>query len=407
MRDQYDIIVVGMGLVGSSLLAALKNSGLKIACLEHKPYDFNKPLNLESRPISLSYGSYKILNTLGLWATLEVDSTPIESVHISTKGSFGRLQFNADEEQIPALGYVVPFAVLERTLNKSAIDTGVELIPITEILDLKTDDSGTEITIKADGKTDSLKATLLVAADGAHSQVRELLKISVKKDNHHEIALTGKIILKDPHQQIAYERFSKQGTLAILPLKNSKECAVVWSMPERQWDLQEKWEDGQYLEELQSLIGYRLGKIEKFKRMAHYPLVSLVADSQIQESAILIGNAAHSLYPLAAQGFNLGLRDAATLAELIVEASQKKQSINDSDFLKKYETLRRDDQNSIINLTEKLHSAFNLRVPGLNGIRGLVMFSVDVLPPLKRPLAKRCLGISGRLSKLLRGIPLK
>lgn len=395
MHTQYDLIIVGTGLVGASLATALQQSHLKILCLDKKSLNLDANPNPYSRPISLSYASVCLLKNLKVWENLAAVSTPIQKVHVSTQGNFGRLQFSAAEYGLEALGYVVPFAHLEKVLLQKAFhNEHAGFLEITEIIDLKCTQEKAELSVLTKTGPHKLEAELVVAADGTYSELRQLLNIKTTGKDDHEVGFTARIQLKNPHQDTAYERFTNDGTFALLPLPEAYEMALVWSMPSSLWQEWQTKTEPEILTKVQAVFGYRLGKMLNLKAMSHYPLVSLIAETQIHPSAVLIGNAAHSVYPLTAQGFNLGLRDATVLATLLSDAKIKNENLGSLKLLENYQQQRQQDQKTIQDLTENLHTSFSLKLPGFNALRAAILLGIDLLSPVKRKFARHCLGFS-------------
>ncbi len=406
-HTHFDIIVVGMGLVGASFVLALQKQGFKVACLEQRSMDFTQPIVQHSRPISLSYSSLRILKTLGVWEKLDAFSAPIQSVHVSTQGALGRLKFEASEFNLEHLGAAVPFALLERVLYQAALeDPQLKFIPIEALQSVQCSASGAELLINTAEGIKNLRAEVLVAADGTDSSVRELLHINSTRQDFQEVGFTAILRLNQGHQAKAYERFTPEGSFALLPLQDPKSYALVWTMSQALWQQRKLQSDLELLTVLQNAFGYRVGKIKSLTRMAQYPLSAVMAETQIHPGAVLIGNAAHSLYPLAAQGFNLGLRDAANLAECFVAARTQQKSLGELSVLENYDQQRKQDQHGIRRLIDHLHTSFSVRIPGFNALRAAALFGIDILPPLKKSVSRRCLGLAGRLSRLARGLSL-
>ena len=403
---KYDLIIVGAGLVGASLALALKDSGFKILCLDRKPLALKKEKKRDNRPISLAHASICILKNLNFWSELEEFATAITHVHISNQGGFGRLEFKASEHDLPALGYVLPFARLEEALLKKAFhNSHLAYLEIKDISDLNCSESGAKLQVLTENGVEFLETQLIVAADGSHSQVRELLKIEVQQGNSQEIAFTARIHLQKAHTGIAYERFTPNGAFALLPTWDSMVVNLVWTLPVSQWEVWRNKTAEELLLLVQTVFGYRLGKMLSLESMAHYPLCSLLVKKQVDSAAVLLGNAAHSLYPLAAQGFNLGLRDVAVLSEILLAAKQKEESLSALSLLETYQTQRLEDQQAVQNLTSSLHEIFSIKIPGFSGLRSAVLLGIDLAKPLKKNLAKRCLGFMGRVPRLVRGMP--
>lgn len=408
MNKNFDIVIVGAGLVGSSVAIALQSLHRRIAILEtHLPASvFNAAVN-DTRPLALSYGSQIILQTLNVWPALQSLTTDIQTVHVSEQNRFGSLYFRASEEKVPALGYVVPAGDLHRSLyQEAARQPGVEFISIQKINQIQYQPSSMTVHYETIQGKMTLQTPLLICADGTESTTRRLLNIAVKENSVKEKAITALLEVSEGHQQIAYERFTKQGILALLPLKNSRQSRLVWTM---NLDLAEEsmqWSDLQLSRAIEKNFNDRLGEVKIIERGKQYPLQLLFAEEQIRSGMVLIGNAAHTLYPLAAQGFNLGLRDAATLAEILTDGQSQGQALGDIKVLEKYLQWRLDDQRWISDLTSDVNQLFALQFPFLGTIRGLGLLATDLLPSFKHRLAKRLMGLSGRLPKLAMGIPL-
>lgn len=402
-KNKSDLIIIGAGLVGTSLAVSMQNQGLQMKILEHHLPEATLTLQKDMRPITLSYASYQILQTLGVWEELAAESCPISTVQVSDQGALGTLRFRASELRVPALGYVVPFYKLQHVFyQRAASQKNVEIIPITKILAIHCGGVASVNFLTVEGEKD-LQTNLLVAADGTQSTARRLLNIPIEEKNENEVALIASMELEKPHNQTAYERFTPQGTLAILPLFNQSQCRLVWSLSKQLAEKVSEWSDEEFQSKVQKIFKNRLGEIKSIKRGKQFPLQLLIAKEQIRPGFVLLGNAAHTLYPIAAQGFNLGLRDVAALSELVVSAYQKHKLLEEINLLQEYIKWRKEDQDRIIGLTRNISQWFGLQLPLANRVRGLGLLATELLPPIKNQLAKRLLGLAGRLPKLVRG----
>ncbi len=393
--QKTNIVIAGAGLIGLSFALSMKNVGSSIQILEnHLPEILTRSEN-DTRPISLSYGSYRILNALGIWSELENVACPILAVHVSEQGRFGILHFSAEEEKVPVLGYVVPFAKLFKALYHAVSATSeINIVSIQSIEKIHCDLNGAKIEIKTvHGKSD-ITADLLVAADGTQSSCRDLLGISYREEDNGDVAHIYQLELSDNHDHTAYERFTKMGVLAVLPLYEKNKAQLVWTMTAQNV---KKCERNKILEFLQNAFEGRLS-IVGAKKITEFPLKTVMAEKQIAPSAVLLGNAAHTIYPVAAQGFNLGLQDVAVLSDVLMEA---KKNIGDIKILEKYAALTVKHQQAIFNITHQLSGLFEL--PFIGSVRGLGLLSTDIIYPLKNKLAKRTMGIAGKMPRLLRG----
>ena len=381
------IIIAGAGLIGTSIALSLQNTNLSIQLLENHLPDTITQSHTDSRPISLSYGSVKILMNLGVWAELEKYASPILAVHVSEKGKFGFTEFNAATQKVPALGYVVPFSRLQSALyHQAALQKNCKITAIQSIDHIHCDEAGAVIKTNKE----KIKANLFIAADGTQSTCRSLLGIEAHEKNTGDTALIYQLALSDHHNNVAYERFTQYGVLAVLPLFEKNTAQLVWSITPRITEKIAHWTDENYLAFLQDVFDGRLS-ITSAKKSAQFPLKTIIAEKQITQSAVLLGNAAHTIYPVAAQGFNLGLHDVKILSDIMIDAHNNKKNIGDIAMLKKYETLAAEQQQAIFRLTNTLTPLFDF--PLIGGLRGLGLLSMDILNPLKNKLAKRTMGM--------------
>ncbi|WP_267256150.1 2-octaprenyl-6-methoxyphenyl hydroxylase [Coxiella endosymbiont of Ornithodoros maritimus] len=405
--NQTDIIIIGAGLVGTSVVVALQGHGIRIKILEHHLPSAAVTSSNDVRSLTLSFGSYQILKTLGVEDDLANEACPISTVHVSDQGALGALRFRAGEFNVPALGYVVSFAKLQQSLyQRAALQKNVEIVPISTIDDIQCNSNHAQVIFSTINGQQQLQAALLIGADGSHSTARRLLKIPVEEENQNEVALIALLRLKQPHNHIAYERFTSQGTLALLPLFQANQYRLVWTLPKTKADEIGQWSDDEFCVVLDRIFKPYIGAIQSVEREKRFPLQMLIAQEQVRPSFVMLGNAAHTLYPIAAQGFNLGLRDAAVLSEVLIDARRQLKPLGDIRFLQAYSRWRKADQARITGLTRGLSQWFGVQFPLANKARGLGLLATGLLPPFKKRLAKRLMGLSGRLPQLMRGLKL-
>lgn len=401
MQKHYDIIIIGAGLVGSSLACALQQCGFKIALLEKQLPDFTVNHTTQDRPISLAYGSQQILQTLGLWKSLADLACPIQQVQVSEQQRFGGMTFRASDYHLPALGYVVPYPKLYQSLYEAAAQqTMVDVVCIEALLAIDHASSST-VSVTIAGQQQQLSADLVVAADGAESTCRGLMQIDVTRRDEKQTAMIAELVLEKPHEHVAYERFSELGTLAILPLPNGK-ARLVWTYAEKDKAAIDAMSEQALLKTVNDSFHYYLGDITALNVIARFPLQTIIAKQQIKPGFVLLGNAAHFIYPIAAQGFNLGLRDAAVLAEVLCGSD----AIGELDVLQRYLDWRLPDQKRITRLTQGTSDLFELQLPFMAALRGMGLLFADLIPPIKKRIAKRAMGLAGKMPKLMRGIEL-
>lgn len=406
----YDLIIIGGGMVGASLACALANQPLRIAIVEAVPYQADNQPSYDDRAIALSFGSRRIFDGLGLWPKIAPHTTAINRIHVSDQGRFGFARLDSKQENVDALGYVITARNLGRTLVHQLDQLkNLTLISPAKLTDLKLGDDHATAVINVgkenDRKAETITARLIVAADGGNSAVRQLLDIQTTAHDYNQTAITANITPEFPHQHVAYERFTQHGPLALLPMEDNR-CALVWTHSPKEAERILELNDAEFLSELQSCFGQRLGRFLKTGKRSAYPLKLVKAQEQVRNRLTLIGNAAHTLHPIAGQGFNLGLRDVATLAQIITDSSQQNQDIGALDILEHYAQWRTRDHRQVIGFTNTLVSTFSNHFPPLALARNLGLIATDIIPPLKHALSKHSMGLSGKLPRLARGLPL-
>ena len=391
-RITVDVVVIGAGLVGTSLVVGLQQAGLQVAVLEKHLPTIIEPGDTDHRPISLAYGSVQCLQRWGVWSALAPQAKPIEQLHVSEQGRLGRVVFSAKDYQLPALAYVVPFALLQQQLYQQArAQAETQFIAIDDIHHIECHETGVTIDYSAADKPMQLKAQLLIAADGTNSRCRQLLKIDADQKDAGDRALIIKLSADTASHHQAYQRFTRRGSLALLPLIAERQHRLVWSMSAAVFDEVKPWSDERLSQHILTAFGGRLDNISHVQRDGSYPLQTLLAKETVGPGRVLLGNAAHTIYPLAAQGFNLGLQDADQLAKTITRAQQQGQAIGAMATLNHYSSRRKNNQDAVIDWTQRIASAFRWRLPGVDHVRGMALLGLDMLPPVKAAFARNFL----------------
>ncbi len=402
MSQPYDILIIGGGMAGASLAIALSGHGLRLGLVEAAPLKVEKVPNYDDRGIALSYGSRRIFSALEVWEGMQNQAQPIEHIHVSEQGGFGFTHLHATEEQVPALGYVI-----------TARDLGAGLLPTLENLDdvdliaparvrwARVDDAQAHIGLE----NGELHARLLVAADGGNSLVRQQLGFAVRCREYHQNAITANITPGNPHGNTAWERFTTHGPMALLPMTESR-CALVWTVADKDVGEVLSLNDEQFLHRVQKGFGWRLGRLQQAGKRTAYPLSQLWVPDAVQHRAMVIGNAAHTLHPVAGQGFNLGLRDVAVLAEVVLDAWRNQQDPGSLDTLTRYQQWRRRDQRGVVETTNLLVRSFSNDFLPVKLARNLGVLGLEALPPARHAIARAAMGLQGHLPRLSRGLPL-
>ena len=417
--SDFDLIIIGGGLAGASLTCALKDikaddsACLKIAVVEAYELNAQSQPSYDDRTVALSYGSRRIFETMGLWSALAEHAQPIDTIHISDRGHFGVTRLTKEQEDVEALGYVLENKRVGQTLYSALeknIASNISLFCPAKIVSLQQSKNQVSVEIVVgdegkDGKAKQLHGKLLVAADGSNSKVMQLLNIGRSQKNYNQTALITNVTPSKKHNSVAYERFTETGPLAFLPMQSNR-CSVVWTLQPEQAEALLTLDDANFLSQLQERFGFRVGQFTNVGTRQTYPL-SLQAATQIVHGRVLvIGNAAHSLHPVAGQGFNLALRDIAILSELIVDSVRSAADIGRQAMLQEYAQLREQDIKRVYRFTDTLVKTFSNNISVLGHVRSLSLLVTDVLPDIKHQLAKQSMGLSGRLSRLNRGLRL-
>lgn len=371
----FDVLIVGGGPVGSALALALGGSGLAVGRIEARV----PRAPADARPIALSYGSRLILERLGVWEGL-ADATPIQRIHVSQRGGFGRVGLDAREARLPALGYVVDYGALADALGRALeAGAGAHLVQAS-VSALEAGKDAAVVRFTADSVTHRTRARLLVVADGGALPVARM-----RVHDYGQAAVTARVSCSVPHQNVAYERFTPEGPLALLPAGEA--VALVWTTtPARARESCELTEAG-FLGRLQESFGNRLGSFKTASGRAWYPLVLKVAAHIAEPRTVVVGNAAQTLHPVAGQGLNLGLRDAWELAALLRDCHRA--DVGGPALIRAFSARRRFDRAGGILFTDMLVRLFSNELAPLGWARGLGLAALGAFPPARDFIVRR------------------
>ncbi|NOX09691.1 MAG: 2-octaprenyl-6-methoxyphenyl hydroxylase [Gammaproteobacteria bacterium] len=402
----YDVLIIGGGLVGASLACALSGQGLRMGIIEAVPFGQEAQPSYDDRVIALAQGTQRILASMGVWHYMAAGVTPIHHIHVSDRGRFGFTHLDRQQEGVDALGYVAPARVLGQALNQYLqAQAGIDFITPAELDSFDIYDDYAEVRVRCDDDIRVFSTRLVVAADGSDSLVRQQADIEVTEWAYGQTAIITNVTPQLAHNNIAYERFTDTGPLALLPMEDQR-CALVWTVKDDQLDEVMALSDEPFLQRLQDRFGYRLGEFQQVGARHAYPLSMRHAQESVRPRLALIGNAVHTLHPLAGQGFNLGLRDVAALAEVLVDVIRSGGDVGDLMHLQDYEAWRAQDHKQVIAFTDGLLRLFTNPLASVALVRNVGMVGMDMLPPLKRLLTRLTMGQSGRMSRLARGLGL-
>lgn len=366
--EQTDILIVGAGPVGMTLHLALAAGGQKSLLIDRRP---QQALQADPRALALSHGARELLEQIEGWPTRA--ATPIETIHVSQKTGFGRTLIDRADYQLPALGYVVRYRDLAAALAARLTDGA--LLAETEILDTKPDDSGVTVALRHAGTLRRIRCKLLVHAEGTPADDPE-----VKVSDYAQHAVICEVTPTPGHGRRAWERFTPDGPLALLPLGD--EYSIVFTLPPAKADAVMALDDDAFVAALASQFG-RSMRFSKPGKRSRFPLALRLRTSLHRGREVWIGNTAQTLHPVSGQGFNLGLRDAWQLAEILLKDGV------DRSNLAAYAASRRLDRDGGAFFTDKVVKAFSNDCGPLKLVRGLGLLALDVFPPARHFVAKR------------------
>ncbi len=404
-----DIAIAGGGMVGASLALALAPLGLKVALVEAIAHDSASQPSFDERTTALSNGSRRILETLGVWSAVEAQATPIRKIHVSDQGRFGFARIDAAEQGLAAMGYVVPNRALGAALWSRLQASAVQLHCPAAVSSVAAGERAVTLQILRGGATAAIGTRLVVAADGAQSAVRGAFGVDAELRDYQQTAVITTVLPQRFHDHVAYERFTAAGPLALLPIDGGR-CTLVLTLSPALAESAMAWSDEQFLAELQRRFGFRLGRFLKVGRRAAYPLSLTRAERTSAGRCAIVGNAAQGLHPVAGMGFNLGLRDVASLAELIAEHRHEPRfDAGSPGLLAEYDAWRRADRGGVIAFTDGLVRMFANPLRTIGGLRNIGLLAFDLFPPAKAALSRLSTGAGGgaRVPKLARGVALQ
>jgi 2-octaprenyl-6-methoxyphenol hydroxylase len=392
-------------MVGASLALALAQARLNVVLIEaYAPGSQAQP-SFDDRTTALGNSSRRIFGALGAWPRIEREAASIRAIHVSDAGRFGFARLQAQEQGIEAFGYVAANRVIGSALWQclEAHGSSITLRVPAKVASLSVRDDRVDLELTADARDERLSARLVVAADGAQSSVREAAGIPASVEDYRQVAVVANVATDEPHDETAYERFTPSGPLALLPLHDGS-YTVVWTLSPDNASRVLQLGDADFLRELQGCFGWRAGRFVTAGRRGSYPLRLTRATEATGPRTVLIGNAAQALHPVAGQGFNLGLRDAAMLAEVIAGARGDPGS---PELLGKFAQWRSADRRGVIGFTDGLVKLFGDERPGMGVLRNLGLLLFDLMPPAKSALARVSTGFGGPSPRLARGLTLQ
>ena len=397
-----NVVIVGGGMVGLSLALMLAKINIKVTLLEaikYPDYGTSEEIpyhsSFDARNTALSRRSVQIYNELELWDKLQQHAIPILQVDITEQGSFGKARLIAEKEKVESFGQVIENAWLGRVLLRYVkLNPNIELIDGVKVTALTQDADKATIQAQRDDQSLSFDAKLVIAADGRDSFCRKALGIGVDEHDYEQVAIVTTVQTSKPHDNIGFERFSPLGPLALLPLPGERRRSVVWPVKkgtEHEWLGEEN--DQHFLDALQQTYGDRAGKFEKTGQRFSYPLSQVLAHKQVVGRVVLMGNAAHTIHPVAGQGFNLCLRDAHVLVRYLENQQQQNLDLGDEKVLLEYEKARIKDQKRVIFFCDSVVRGFSNTNFLLKLARNTGLWLFEVVPGIKPMVATFAMGL--------------
>jgi 2-octaprenylphenol hydroxylase len=398
----YDVTIVGGGLVGATLACALADSGLHIAIIEQQPLaKQNLKDTFDLRVSAINHATQRIFNALGIWeAMVNARVAPIRQIQVFDANSNGRIHFNCQELSEAYLGHIVEHSIMQQALYQRLLANKDITIIDEAVPTAFYQGADQHLLMLADGR--QITSPLIVAADGAHSWLRTQAGIKLREQPYGHTAIVATVTTEQPHQNTAWQRFLPTGPLAFLPLAENHTCSIVWSVETITAQRLLQLDDTAFNYALAEATAGYFGKITTVSTKASFPLARRHAQQYVKPGIALIGDAAHTIHPLAGQGFNLGVMDAACLAEVILDAKQQGESISSFKNLRRYERWRKEDVITLLTTMETFKRLFGSTNKPIQLLRGWGLNLTQRLNPIKKHLMRRAMGLTGDLPKLAR-----
>nr|WP_298721618.1 2-octaprenyl-6-methoxyphenyl hydroxylase [uncultured Steroidobacter sp.] len=405
-----DVAIAGGGLVGASLALALAKLQLRVALIEAAPFGAVEQPSFDERTTAISNGSRRIFEALGVWPLIEREATAIRRIHVSDQGRFGFTRIDAREQGLSALGHVVVNRVMGAALwRRLNAESSITVLAPAKVQSMQLQQHSQRIECELEDGVRVVEAKLAIAADGARSTLRQSAGIGSSTWDYDQVALVSNVLSQHFHDHVAYERFTNAGPLALLPLTEGR-LGVVWTFRPDTAKEMTALSDAEFLARLQDTFGFRLGRFTRVGQRQLYPLSLTRSDEYVAERLAIVGNAAQTLHPIAGQGFNLGLRDAVSLAEVLADGLAQAGTdfdAGDGMWLQRYREWRAADRSNIVRFTDGLVRLFSQPLGPIKLLRNAGMLAFDLMPAAKDALSQLSLGAAGRVPRLARGAPLE
>lgn len=394
-----DVLIAGGGLVGASLAVALAELPLRVGVVEAVPFGKPGQPSYDDRVTALSLGSQRIFERIGVWPALVGEATPIRAVHVSERGRFAKTRLHAQELGVEALGYVLPNRAVGAALSGLLVrQSNLQMLAPAKVTAVELQPQQVLVTVAGDGEH-RLSTRLLIAADGAQSEIRQQLGIAARVWDYGQSALICNLSVERAEAGRACERFTDEGTAALLPM-GAERYAFIWTAERAQIEKLSTLPEADFLDAAAALFNGRFGRFFKLGKRQSYPLKLVRAGAQRRERVLVLGNAAHSISPIAAQGFNLSLRDVAALADTLAAAAQGNADIGAAALLDAYVKSRRRDQTGTTVFTDWLTRMFSNPLRSVGVARDAGLLGLELLPVLRHEFLRRSAGLMRQRPRL-------
>jgi len=400
-HKHYDVVIIGAGMVGATLACALTHQLQqpgKILLVEASPVQSGKATQpgFDARSTVLSASSVDYLRSLGLWQSMEPAASPIQQIKVSDQGHFGGVHMHGSDANVAALGHVVENAAIGQALNQALLQsTTLELCCPVQVTAVKPQPQAMQLTLEAEDTAITITTSLVVLAEGGRSGLMQQLGIHINVQSYGQGAVIANVAVSQPHNGIACERFTSKGPLALLPLLPQgavQRMGLVWTHPENEIASIMALPDAEFIARLQKDCGQGAGRILQVGKRAMFPLSLQVAEEQLRPHLVLLGNVAHTLHPVAGQGFNLALRDAMALAANVRQSLQQQLDPGNFNRLQAWWEVVQKDQLRTITFSDVMTKMFSNNSSLMALWRKLGMVGIELLPPLKQQLARQAMG---------------
>ena len=393
-----DIVIVGGGITGSSLACLLGEAGFSIILLDNDIKSEHTPENKDPRVFAITIASERILRKAGAWFFINKENiSPFRRMHVWDKNGNGEIHFESASICEPTMGYIIPHRDILDALHKRICDLE-NVRHIKGVLPIK-------IKVEADSAIldcnngQQFETKLVVAADGSNSKTREFLNIHYQKYDYKQSAIASIVTSEIPHDEVARQRFSNDGPLAFLPMKNPYESGIVWSSSPQRIDELFKFDKATFHSELEAAFDNKLGKIIESSERKVFPLSRAQAEHYVQPRFALIGDSAHIVHPLAGLGANLGLLDTASLAETLIDSFNLDRDIGRLQALRRYERWRKGENRQMMYLIDGFKYLFENQFQSVQWLRNFGLDIIDEMPIVKNAIMMRAMGLKGNLPR--------